>query len=147
MEVKCEVCGEMFEAKRRTARFCSSGCRVRAHRAGGKVVELKPAAKSKPAGKAPAAAPAPAGEEAGPVEAAAVKQLEEAGRLDTPLGQAALVLARRLDRTTMDTGSAIAGVVKQLEATLAAATAGAKQAEDPVDELRKRRDQKLGIVS
>ncbi|WP_282191915.1 hypothetical protein [Adlercreutzia caecimuris] len=32
MIVKCEVCGREFAAKRRTARFCSSTCRSRAHR-------------------------------------------------------------------------------------------------------------------
>lgn len=29
---RCEVCGRMFTARRSTARFCSSTCRVRAHR-------------------------------------------------------------------------------------------------------------------
>jgi len=29
----CQICGEPFEARRRWARFCSSACRVRAHRA------------------------------------------------------------------------------------------------------------------
>jgi len=29
----CEVCGEAFEAKRRTARYCGSPCRLKAHRA------------------------------------------------------------------------------------------------------------------
>ena len=30
----CEECGKLFEAKRSTARFCSSNCRLKAHRAG-----------------------------------------------------------------------------------------------------------------
>ena len=146
MDAVCEVCGETFQAKRRTARFCSSNCRVRAH---AQVVPLK-----KPGSAKNKTTKAKTGETdvevaqllAGNVEAAAIKQLQEAGRLDSVLGQAALVLARRLDRVTVDTGSAVAGVVKQLEATLEAATAGANVAEDPVDELRRRRDQKLGIV-
>ena len=29
----CEECGRPFEAKRKTARFCSSNCRLKAHRA------------------------------------------------------------------------------------------------------------------
>lgn len=31
--VVCEECGKQFEARRSTARFCSSRCRVRHHRA------------------------------------------------------------------------------------------------------------------
>lgn len=82
----------------------------------------------------------------GPVERRTILELEEAGRLDTIRGQAALVLARRLDSRTMDTGSAVAAVVRQLDATVEAAVAGAHMAADPVDELRRRRDEKLGIV-
>lgn len=32
MQKQCENCGRMFEAKRRTAKYCSSGCRVAYHR-------------------------------------------------------------------------------------------------------------------
>ena len=32
-EKTCEQCGRVFEAKRSTARFCSSSCRIKAHRA------------------------------------------------------------------------------------------------------------------
>ena len=32
MEMACYECGEVFEAKRDTARYCSTRCRVRAHR-------------------------------------------------------------------------------------------------------------------
>jgi hypothetical protein len=141
MDAVCEVCGGTFEAKRRTARFCSSNCRVRSHR-GAQVVELK-AKPDRPAAKAKAEEPAG---NIGSVEAAAIKTLTDAGRLNSVMGQAALVLARRLDATTVDTGSAVASVVKQLELALEAATAGANVAADPVDELRNRRDRKLGIV-
>ena len=34
----CEQCGKSFEAKRSTARFCSSKCRLRSHRG---TVEMK----------------------------------------------------------------------------------------------------------
>ena len=30
--VKCHQCGEKFQPKRSTGRFCSSACRVKAHR-------------------------------------------------------------------------------------------------------------------
>lgn len=143
MKLTCATCDGPFEAKRSTARFCSSNCRVRSHRGGGRVVELKvPARKSSK--EVTSARDVPDGP--GGVELAAVAQLEDAGRLGTVLGQAALVLARRLDARTMDTGSAVAAVARQLEVTLEAAVAGAHMAADPVDELRRRRDEKLGIV-
>ena len=30
--LKCEVCGNEFQPKRRTARYCSSACRLKSHR-------------------------------------------------------------------------------------------------------------------
>lgn len=148
MERNCEACGGSFESKRRDTRFCSSKCRLRAHRGGGtQVVELKAPAKK---GRKEAAVQADGPSGPGEVEQATITQLEEAGRLDSPRGKAALVLARRLDAVTFDTGSAVAAVVRQWDATLEAAVAGAHMAADPVDEVRRRRDEKLsklGIVS
>lgn len=72
---------------------------------------------------------------------ATLAALEEAGRTDTPAGRAALLLARRLDMTTADTGSSIAALVREHRATLAAALANA-QTGDRVDELKERRDRK-----
>lgn len=68
--------------------------------------------------------------------------LERAGRLDTALGQQALVLARRLDEAN-DPGSALAAVAKELRTTLAEATKAASAVSDPVDELRARRERRL----
>jgi hypothetical protein len=61
----------------------------------------------------------------------------EAG-VEIPLGQAALVLAARID-ANQDSGGAIAAMAKQLASTLSAATAGANVVASPVDELRARR--------
>ena len=58
------------------------------------------------------------------------------------MGQAALVLARRLDDPGLDTGSAVAAVARQLEAVLATATKGAASSTAPDqlrDELAERR--------
>lgn len=66
-------------------------------------------------------------------------ELDKAGRLDTALGQQALVLARRIDEAT-DSGSALAAVAKELRVTLAEATKAASSTADPVDELRARRE-------
>lgn len=68
--------------------------------------------------------------------------LTEAGRLETPLGQTCLVLARRLDSPGADSGSAIASVAARLEALLTSATRGAAAATAPQqlkDELAARR--------
>ena len=84
----------------------------------------------------------PAG--AGAVEAAVRGALEAAGRLSAPAGQVALVLARRLDAPAGESGSGLASAAKQLTATLAAATADVRPADDLLNELRIRRDRKLG---
>lgn len=125
MEVTC-TCGETFMAKDRRARYCSDRCRKRAQRAG-EVVELP-------------VTPEPSGQ--GANEAATVRDLEAAGRLDTYLGQACVTLARRLDRPGVDTGSAVAAVAARLDDLMTKATRGAGAASAPqqyADELAKRR--------
>ena len=74
----------------------------------------------------------------GSVYTATRDELSAAGREATPLGQAALVLAARID-ANQDAGAAIAAMTKQLGATLCEATAGANVVASPVDELRARR--------
>jgi hypothetical protein len=69
------------------------------------------------------------------------RELEDAGRLDTVFGQAALVLARRIE-SPMETGSSIASMTKQLRETMVDALKGAAVAADPLDEIRARRDSK-----
>ena len=126
----CNACGETYEAKRSTSKYCSSSCRVRASRGGAEVVEI------------PAPPAAEADGDVGPVTTATLKALAEADRLEHPMGAAALALARRVDFPGLDTGSAFAAVVRQLEATLAAATKGAAAATAPgmlQDELAARR--------
>jgi len=65
-------------------------------------------------------------------------ELEAAGRVDTYLGRAALALAVRIDYSTAVMG--FAALVKELRATMQAATEGVVVAADPIDELRARRD-------
>lgn len=67
--------------------------------------------------------------------------LTDTGRLNTPMGAAAMVLAQRID-TGEQSGSALSSMVKQLSAALAEATANAKTEMNPVDELRAKRDRK-----
>lgn len=67
--------------------------------------------------------------------------LTDTGRLHTPMGAAAMVLAEHID-TGEQSGSALSSMVKQLSAALAEATANAKTEANPVDELRAKRDRK-----
>jgi hypothetical protein len=134
MERRCEQCGVMFEAKSAQARFCRGvECdrarareRKQVERAGGDVVHLRPEPD----------------EDLGSAEEATRRTLEEAGRISTPAGQAAIALARRVDRPGTDTGSSQAAAVKQMLAAIDKALEGAKQAEDTVDELRRARERR-----
>ena len=128
MDVTC-TCGVTFQAKSPRAKFCSDRCRKRRQR-GGDVV--------------PIAASAPVDDDSSPgaVERVTIRELEDAGRLDTTLGQTCRALARRLDAPGVDTGSAMAAVARELKATLAEATRGTAKATSPQqlrDELAERR--------
>lgn len=133
MRKRCGACGEDFEARRKTAKFCSDRCRMRAHR--------RPADSEQPT---PVASPAPAEREddSESLTQAARAELEAAGRERTAAGRAVLALARRIDANASETGSSLAAMVREFRATLAGALAGAGEAGDPVDELKARRDRK-----
>jgi hypothetical protein len=51
------------------------------------------------------------------------------------LGQAALMLAPRLDSPSFDTGSSISALVREHRATLTAAAGAGTRAQDPLDQL------------
>jgi len=124
----CDVCGVKYEAKRLASRFCSPACRKRHQR--------------NPQSAAPVVLPVigDPGAVDGPVLSATRADLHAAGRLGGPLGQAALLLAGRLDRSEREPGTSLAALVREHRAALAEAVRGAKRAVDPVDELRARRD-------
>lgn len=74
--------------------------------------------------------------------AAVTAELTAAGMLDSYQGQAALLLARRMESGD-DTAPALAQMVRQLRETMASALSSAVPDEvDPVDELRARRDRR-----
>lgn len=131
MEKKCGACGQSYEAKTVRSRFCvRPDCRRKRARAWkhkertGAVVELRP----------------PAELDAGlSVEAAARAELEGAGRLNTTIGRAVLVLARQLDQGDGDTGSSKASVAGKLRELMAEALKDVKRAADPIDEIAERR--------
>lgn len=120
----CEVCSTRFEAQRSSSKFCTPKCRSVAFQRRHANAEAGPAQEAE-----------------GPTLVAVRAQLVAAGRSGTYLGAAAIKLAERIDSSTAVMG--FAALVKQLEATMGAALAGVKVADDPVDEVRALRDRKL----
>lgn len=113
METTCASCGVTFTAKRSTAKFCSTTCRSKGHRAPGK--------------------PAPAEH---PLITSVRAELTKANRLNTPAGQQALVLAAQMLHP-MNTGSAVASASKQLTEVLALALDGSSVGVDPLEEMQR----------
>lgn len=156
MQKPCAVCSKPFEAQRPQAKYCGETCKKRAQRsgqAGSRDRKKRPAPDPAAAvaavlGTTPPGAPDAAGADPAPlyapvgVLASVVKELADAQRLDTVLGQLALKLASRLESATFDTGSSFTALSKELRAVMAAAVAGAHVEDDEVDELQKRRDEK-----
>lgn len=122
----CDICGDSYEAKRPNSKYCSANCRKRASRG---VVPVAETVTVLPGGSVGGQAGP------GPVESALLGELHLVERESTVMGQAALALARRVD-AARDTGAGLASLVKQLEATVKAATADVKSAASPLDKAR-----------
>jgi hypothetical protein len=132
MQATCQGpgCGRIFEAKRPSARYCSPKCRQRGHRS--------PAARDEtPEKPAPVRRAPPDG-----LVAATEAKLAAAVRLDGPEGQAAMVLAARIEHGEAETGASVASLVKQYHATMAEALKDGEAA-SPLDELRARRERRF----
>lgn len=121
--VTCAQCGEEFEAKRSTAKFCGPRCRQQSRRA------------------MPAAKVAPTDEGLPPILVVTRAEVERLKKVDTVLGQQALELAARL-ASPKDTGSAIAAVSRELDRVMLRLASGAAPAEDQLASARRRRDEK-----
>jgi hypothetical protein len=128
MKRVCENCGKPFETKRSHAKTCSSACR-------GKL-----AAKVKRVGLAPPI-PNPSPDRPSLVFDATQQALVQAGRLNTPLGAIALVVAGRLDGSEVDTGSGVVALSRELDRLLAGVLAE-NEPPDELDELTERRRRK-----
>lgn len=126
MRKQCAVCPAEFEAKRKTAKYCSPRCRVRAAR------QPKP----EPAATMPV-------DPDSELWTATLDELTSAARVASASGQAALLLARRLDSGLTETGSSMAAMIREHRAALADALKGARAKTNPLDELRARRERKL----
>lgn len=123
----CVSCGEPFEAKRAAAKYCGERCKKRAQRApSANVVAIGTATKS----ATPRAAE-------GDLTRATRKALDDADRVDTELGTAALLLARRLDLASFaETGAGVAALMKEYRATLAEALRNVEAEDDELDQIR-----------
>jgi len=132
MRRTCDVCTRPYQAKRATSRYCSPRCRVRASR-GAKVVrpierplrELLPDASVAQATRA---------------------ELDRLGAADSLMGSIALTLAAKIDAASVFDGSLVS-MVKELRIVMADATRTARIPDDPIDELKARRDRKRRSVT
>ena len=116
MTQNCASCGQPYEAKRQTSRFCSTQCRVRASR--GHVVEVGSTRPTQ-----------------GHVVAATRAELDAADREASAFGQAALALAERID-ARQDTGAGLASLTREWRMTLVEAVKGAGAQASPLDKAR-----------
>lgn len=129
MQRLCDTCTRLYEARRVTSKFCSQRCQKRARRS--------------PVGLSGATLltfPAPVD---GPMTKATMAELVVADRVESSLGQSALLMARRLDTPGADTGSSVAALAREHRATLALALESATNVLDPVDLVRLRRDARI----
>lgn len=123
MDRACGFCGGSLADRRRDARFCSDTCRAKAHavRKNSTVVPL-PVRDDVPLEGVVLSSSPP---DMGDVERLTRRDLEDAGKLDTPIGATCVALARRVDNPRSDTGSAMSSVAARLDELLSKATRGA----------------------
>lgn len=119
----CDWCGTAY-VPRRSSRFCSDRCRMRYKRSPLAVLGV----------------PHPSRDgRVGDLEAATGRELRAVGAVDSPEGQLALVLARRME-SPAESGGSVASLSKELRRVMAGMTN--EQEFDPLDELRLRRDRR-----
>lgn len=126
----CVVCGETYSAQRPQSKYCGQTCRKRRQRSP-EVVKTRefPAETDQDADS---------GGAVGLVESVR-HALTKAKRMETTIGQQALLIAERMSR--FDTGGGTAALSRELRAIMAEALREAAEV-DPVDELNARRDAK-----
>lgn len=130
----CEVCASRYQALKVTARYCGDRCRKRAQRSG-VAAPAKPPTAPSTAGVAPAA---------DSVTAAVLDELVAAGKHNSALGRACLVLAGRLDIGDAETGAGLSALARQMQAALEATVAQQQPAKSAFDELLERRMKRRG---
>lgn len=116
-----------MEVRNSRKRFCSTTCRTSAHKAGGVPVVTVPFRSER-------------AESAGAVTKSVRTELAAAGREDSALGAAALLIAARIDANA-EPGAAMAALLRELRATMAEAlrTSSTSVVAGMRDELAERR--------
>lgn len=138
--VTCAQCGTEFEAKRRSRRYCSPTCQKRARRGTEEPGKVETEAEKVDDEPKPALAVSVLlGED---VVAATKRDLEAVGKLDSVAGRQAMVVAARMTLPKA-TGSEIAALSRELSRLMILAVGKAGQEADPVDEVKRKRDEKL----
>lgn len=121
MQVVCGGCGDTFEAKRKTAKYCSGTCRTRGNRR---------------SGEAPAVANG--------LSESTRAELARLRKLDTVQGQQVMVIALRME-SLFETGSAVAALSREHSRLMGLLSRDAKVV-DPVqaakDEVARKRAQR-----
>lgn len=138
MTVACANCGKEFGAQRKTAKYCTSKCRVAATRA-----RQRDAAPAPRREGATVIALAPISESSSPNAegffAATMRTLEEVDRAGSYQGMSALFAARILDSGVQDSMSSMATMLREYKASMRDALEGVAVVDDPVDSLLARR--------
>jgi hypothetical protein len=136
----CAFCSKEFRAKRSDAKTCSQRCRDQ-QKARNKI--NKQSGGRQIAGQVGLVSPIPSPSPDRPSLVFDVTQqaLVKAGRLGTPLGAMALLIAGRLDNSVVDTGSGVVALSRELDRLLAGVLAQ-NEPPDELDELEKRRREK-----
>lgn len=122
-DLTCAGCSEPFQAGSPRAKWCSARCKKQAQRHPEQVP-----APVEPDAPAPAD---PSRYDSHPLVAAAHRELEKAGVLDTFEGQLALALARRVVNPDE---SGVSALANQLRAAMTAALEGTSPTLEPEDE-------------
>lgn len=146
MQRNCDYCGAPYEAKTKASRFCKAAHRVSYSQRGkpkASVTQLQTTAKLDQ-DLAQDDPPEPSSDDLmPPLVSAVAAELMAADRFHTSLGQQAFHLATRIVTAKFDTGASIASMHARLADFMEKALDGVKVADDPLDELKRRRDAKL----
>jgi hypothetical protein len=126
----CDLCGEIYEAKRATSRFCKPAHR-KAWATGARPTTDLPAAAPDPADEAPTLPK---------VSDQLARELDKLKVLDTYEAAIALGLAKQLDSRVI-TGTAYTSLSKELDRRVDALRLKAERPDDPVAMIRGQLDE------
>ena len=118
----CGGCATGISHLQATAKACSSKCRKR--------MAIRAARRESPE------------PEASPLVDRTIQTLTNTGLLDTYEGQLAVILAKRITRSSLDSGASMASLSKELRQIMADLKTSEIQVKDPIDQLRARRERR-----